>query len=406
MSKKIISVILAAVMIIGAFAVCTSADDAKTLRFDKNGQFKIMHISDCQDGYPASKTMLKFIDLALKKEKPDLVVLGGDNTVCGYSDSELEGLDEAQKKAKITKLKEDAINELVSVFVENETYFTLVFGNHDHQQGLTNDELFPIYQKFGGEYCLAYDAVPELTGCGTHNLPVYGSNDDEIKFNVYLFDSNAYSFDENGNEMGYDAVHEDQINWYKSVRDDLKEETGKYVPSVAFQHIVVGEVYDKLFFEIPFAGVQKFNGKEYSIFPKTSAFTGHLLEFPCPGYYNYGQFAASAEKGDMIGMFFGHDHTNSYEVVIDDVRLINTPAPTHNSYSSELNSGCRVITVNEKDPSVFETYLLTENDMAIENSEFSDMLGRSPFAAKFFKFIGDFLLALSNLSGLFIFFAK
>ncbi len=405
MAKKITAVLLALVFVLGAFSICGSAYKVPVLKFN-NGEFKIMHICDCQDGYPASEIMLKYIDLAIKEEKPDVVILGGDNTVCGYGESELAGLNEQQRKEKITALKKNAIQELVDVFVKNETYFTLVFGNHDHQQGLENDELLELYIECGGKYCLAYDAVPELTGSGTHNLPVYDSANENIIFNLYMFDSGDTAYDENGKDMGYDSVHPDQIEWYKGVRDSLKERTGKYVPSVAFQHIIVNEVYDKLFFKVPVLGIREFNGTQYSVFPKTNNFTGHLLELPCPGYYNYGQFDAMNEKGDVLGMFFGHDHTNSFECDIDGMRIINTPSPTHHSYSSELNSGCRIITVKESDTSTFESRLFTENDLAIKNAEFSKLLGRSPFAAKFFILADKLLQALSQFSGMFIFFVK
>lgn len=404
MTKRALSVILSLILILGV-TVCAFAEKEPVLSFGDDGEFKIMHLCDCQDGYPASDIMLKYIDLALKKEKPDLVILGGDNTVCGFSEEELAGLNEQEKKDMITGLKKDAISELVSVFIENDTYFTLVFGNHDHQQGLENDELLALYQECGGSYCLAYDAVPELTGSGTHNLPVYGS-DGKIKFNLYMLDSGDSAYDENGKDMGYDSVHEDQVAWYKGVRDSLKAQTGKYVPSMAFQHIIVCEIYDKLFFEDPLLGIREFNGTKYSFLPKTNNFTGHLLELPCPGYYNYGEFEAMSDEGDMLAMFFGHDHTNSFETEIDGVKLINTPSPTHHSYSSELNSGCRIITINENDTSTFETRLLTENEIAIENPEFAELSGRSSFAARFFTFADSLLLFLSKLSGLFLFFVK
>ncbi len=406
MTKKIIALSLVLILAFGAFSVCSFAKAEPELKFNDKGEFKIMHLCDCQDSYPASEIMLNYIDLVLKEEKPDIVILGGDNTICGLGDDEVKDMSTEEAKNARVEQKRQAINELVSVFVENETYFTLVFGNHDHQQGVENDELLALYQECGGKYCLAYDADPELFGSGTHNLPVYGSDGQTIKYNLYMFDSGDTAYDENGKDMGYDSVHPDQVEWYKGVRDALKEETGNYVPSLSFQHIIVNEVYDKLFFEVPALGIREFNGKQYSFFPKTNNFTGHLLELPCPGYYNYGQFSAMAEKGDVKGMFFGHDHTNSFETEIDGVKIINTPSPTHHSYSSELNSGCRIITVNEKDTSTFETRLFTENQLAIENEGFSELSGLSKFAAKFFTFADSLLQLLAKISGFFIFFVK
>lgn len=403
--KKIIAISLALILAMSVLAIGASAKRI-TLKFDDNGEFKIMHICDCQDSYPASKVMLTYLDLVIKDEKPDVVVLGGDNTICGVSNDKLEGKTEQEKHDIIYELKKNAIQELVNVFVSNRTYFTLVFGNHDHQQGIENDELLELYQECGGQYCLAYDAVPSLSGSGTHNIPVYSSDEDIPKFNLYMFDSGDTAYDEKGNDMGYDSVHEDQINWYKNVREQLKAQAGSYVPSVVFQHIIVSEVYDKLFFEDSLLGIREFNGKKYSFFPKTNNFTGHLLELPCPGYYNYGQFATMNEKGEVLGMFFGHDHTNSFDCEIEGMRIINTPSPTHHSYSNQLNRGVRIIKVKESDPTKFETYLHTENQAVIDHPEFAEFTGTSAFAAKFYMVVDKILLALSKFTGFFIFFVK
>ena len=198
--KKFISIVLALVLVFSACAISASAYDLVPLKFDKNGEFKIMHICDCQDDYPANTSMLKYIDAAIKENQPDIVILGGDNTT-------------ASKETK-----EKAVEELCNIFVANETYFTLVFGNHDREQGYENDELLPMYQKYGKGYCLAVDEVPSLHGTGTHNLSVMSSDLTKIKFNLWMFDSGSHYIDENGNDLGYDCVREDQIEWYKAKR--------------------------------------------------------------------------------------------------------------------------------------------------------------------------------------------
>ena len=234
MKKRIFSLALALCLIFGAALPAIAADSTSPLKFDENGEFKILHICDCQDNYPAHKELLVYIDTVLKTYKPDLVVLGGDNTV-----------DEAETK-------ELAVEELVKPFVENEVYFTLVFGNHDREQGVDNDALLKLYQKYGGKYCLAYDAVEELSGTANHYLPIYSSDGSEMKFNVWMFDSGS-SIHENDEWLGYDSVREDQIDWYKSESKKLVDGKGKMVNSLAFQHIIVSDVYDKMFVEAPFA---------------------------------------------------------------------------------------------------------------------------------------------------------
>lgn len=385
MKKRIFSVVLALALVIAAcFSV--SAETAQSpLRFGMDGEFNIMHLTDCQDVYPANKTMLKFIDAALKEYQPDLVVLGGDNVVADHDD------------------KEAAIAELVKIFVENETYFTLVFGNHDHQQGYTDDEQLVWYQQYGGKYCLAYDADPALTGTATHALPVLASGSNNTEFMLYMFDSNQY-VSVNGFEDEYDCVNEDQIEWYKDTSKNIEAQEGKKIPGLAFQHIVVGEVYDALFYESAVdlgELTPKFNGKTYSFLPRTNNFTGFLLEFPCPGYYNHGQFDAMVQRGDILGVFSGHDHINSYETELDGIKIINTPGATFNSYGKEMTRGMRMITIRDNNTWDFESEVVTINGFALENSDFASDAGIVSVFAIITEGLAKVMLALGEFSGLF-----
>ena len=383
--KKIISIFLAAVMCFSA-AVCASAEESHKLEFGSDGKFTIINMADCQDGYPANENMFTFINYVLEKYKPDLVVLGGDNSV-GPGET-----------------KAEAIKELVSPYVESGTYFTMVFGNHDHQQGVEKAELFEMYKEYGGEYFLGFNEDSAESGrVGTHFLPIYSSDGSKVAYGLYMFDSGNYDYDENGNELGYACVTEEQIQWYRDKRDSLKEQTGDYVPSIAFQHIVPGDVYDYLYYEsaVDLGELgRSFNGKHYTFVPKLQNFTGFLNEAPCPGYYNYGQLSALAEKGDVKALFCGHDHTNSYDVEIEGVHVINTPAITYHSYSSELDHGCRIITLNENDGS-FTSEVLTVNGFAAEDKDYADKIGVSQATAKMYVVLADIVLALGRAFAIF-----
>ena len=364
------------------FGVCAiaSAEEAPVLKFDENGEFKILHLCDCQDGYPADARMFEYINTVLETYEPDLVILGGDNTV---------GEEET---------KELAVEELVKPFVDHKVPFTLVFGNHDYQQGYTNDELFEMYKRYGGEYCVAYDAVPELHGTATHNLPIYSSKSNDIKFNLWMFDSGAYV------DGGYDCVRKDQIDWYKATSNALAQQAGGKVPSLAFQHIIVGDVYDVLFAESPIALgeiTREFNGKIYSFFPKLHNFTGFLIEYPCPGVDNEGQFDAMVEQGDVLGIFSGHDHPNSFETELDGIKIINTPSATQSHYSSPVNNGARLITIKENDTWNFTSEVITYNDLVINNADFAEAIGASKFEAVLMNFLADFALAITKVAAIF-----
>ncbi len=382
MKKRILAALLAVCLVFGsgvmAFAEGETADPI--LKFDENGEFKILHLCDCQDGYHADQRMIDYINYVLDEYDPDIVILGGDNTVGEEATKEL------------------AVEELVKPFVENKTYFTLVFGNHDYQQGYTNDELFEMYKKHGGEYCLAYDAVPELHGTATHNLPVYSKDGSKIKYNLWMFDSGAYV------DGGYDCVRKDQIDWYVETSNALASEAGEKVPSLAFQHIIVADVYDALFAEIPFSlGIltANYNGKYYSYLPKLHNFSGFLVEPPCPGVDNEGQLETMRKQGDVQAIFSGHDHVNSFETEVNGVKIINTPSPTYNSYSSIVNKGARLITIKEEDTSTFTSELITYNNLVVADPELADIFDLSVGEARLYNFLGDLALALTKICSIF-----
>lgn len=357
MKKKFAVILLSLVLMLGLMQSAFAAVPAHQLAFDENGEFRILHICDIQDGYPVSKSCAQYIRETINAYEPDLVVLGGDNTV-------------ASKKNK-----EKAIKEICNIFVETRTYFTLVFGNHDAENNMSRKKQFALYQLYGGEYCLAYDADKALTGVGTHNLTVLSSDRTRIAYNIYMFDSNMYVYDENGEELGYDCVNPDQIEWYKGVASSLKEQNGgEPVPAMAFQHIAPQEANEILFIESPIPlgklGQDK-DGISFTYLPEFwNIKEGLMLEHPGSGYYNYGQFDAMVEAGDVDAIFYGHDHVNDYVIEKDGIEFINTPSCTFNSYADSSSWGSRLITINENDVHNYKTEIILVGAMALkEGSE-------------------------------------
>lgn len=362
MKKKILAFALATLLVLTMAVSAMAFDVPGVLKFNDDGKFTIMHISDMQDDYPLNATIKQFLNDVLSEYQPDLVVLGGDNCVADY------------------EYKKDAIKEICEIFADNETYFTFVFGNHDDEQDWSREELFAMYKLYGGKYCLAYDADPDLTGVATHNLLVYSSDMSKVAYNLYMFDSNSYSYDEDGNRLGYDCVHEDQIEWYKNTSATLKVlNGGKVVPAMAFQHIIVQDVCEELYFEsaIPLGDLGlTFDGVSYTYIPNVAAIeTGFIFEPTCPGYYNYGQFDAMVETGDVVAIYSGHDHQNSFTVMKDGIAIINTPGCTYGSYASDYSRGVRIIELDENDLSTYNTYLATVAESALKDGSILTELG-------------------------------
>lgn len=386
MKKRIFSFVLALCLVFGAALPAFAAEStASPLKFDENGEFRILHLCDCQDGYPAKEKLFTYINYMLDIYKPHIVVLGGDNTVCLEED------------------KDDAIKELVTPFVERGIYFTLVFGNHDDEQGVDKETLLAMYQKHGGEYCLAYDVDPALSGCANHNLPVYASKGEEIKFNLWMLDTGTYVYDETGEKrLGYDSVRDDQVRWYAETSRALEAEQGKKVPSLVFQHMIVQEIYDvmfpKAYIKIPYL-TETYGNRTYSVVnPDTSTFKGHYFEAPSPGVYNYGETDTMISRGDVLGILVGHDHVNSYEANYSGMKLINTPGASFNAYGNQFVRGSRLITIKEDNPWEFESEVITVNDLALSNDEYAEASGIGKIKAFGWKALEWVHLILKNIS--------
>ncbi len=390
MKKKILSVILAALMMltvsVPAFAVNEASTPAgDTLQFGADGKFQILVLADVQDNYPVNEDTLQYIREALDTVKPDLVVFNGDN---------------------ITIDDKAAYDQLMQPLVERGQKFTFVFGNHDvEDRSFTHEDILEIFQSYEG--CLAYDADPALHGCANHNLPILSSDGTKVAFNLWMFDSGDYLKNEDGSwyydeydSRVYDCVRKDQIEWYKNESKKLEEANGGKVPSIAFQHIITEEGVAAILPEMPsflgFLGRSFANGNAYSFVPVfTRIKDGFILEPPCPSVDNDGQWDAFVERGDVLGCVFGHDHVNSFIAEYDGIDAIMTPGITSESYSNDMLRGGRIITIDENDPWNYETEILYFHALALkQGSLLPGITGKS--IADFQ--LQEFLLAVSEVA--------
>ncbi len=357
--KKLLSIILSVVLCFSAVSVmCVPASAAdvadKTLKFKGDGEFKILQLADLQDTALAQSLTYEYIEAIINEEDPDLIVLTGDNIAGGTGDALTESVARWQVKKGIDNTMSflDAFNIPVAV----------VFGNHDAEALISKEEQMAMYQTYG--CCVGYDEGDSLYGCGTYNLPIYSSDGEKIVYNLWMFDSNMYD-DVKG---GYDYVHEDQIEWYVNKSNELKAQNGgEVVPSMVFQHIIVNEVYDALV-EVPANTPNSIqSGDKWLGLPE--GVDGILGEGPCPGTQDSLQFETMVAQGDVKAMFFGHDHVNSFVIPYQGIDIVNSPTSGFGSYGNKESRGIRVITINEKDTSKYETKVINYYEKFVANSD-------------------------------------
>ncbi|MCD7872413.1 MAG: metallophosphoesterase family protein [Clostridiales bacterium] len=309
----------------------------------KNHHFKIMQIADTQDGTHISPDTLALINAAIEKEKPDLIVYSGDQI---WGKSAFRG---SRKKA------ESSLKKLTEPAVSAKIPFAVCFGNHDRQIGLTNEEQFEIYKKF------PYFAGENISGAdGCANQVIEINENGKTKFLLYLIDSHSNL------KIGYDNVHKNQIDWYKRTRDEYEKKYGYPIPSIVIQHIPVPEVM-KLLNEVPkktkgaVQGFRNHTGKWYVLNKDKVNKNGFMKESPADPMENSGEFEAMAEKGDVKGIYFGHDHNNSFNGKVGGIDLGYTQGAGFHVYGPGLDRGVRII--NLKSDGSFDTYDLRYRDL-------------------------------------------
>jgi len=296
--KKAVAFVLV-ITLLGGTMVFAFGEEDKALRFNDDGTFKIMQMTDFQDiGFlsPAAKHLIKN---ALAQEKPDLIVLTGDN-IANF----VPGLPEFLYRA-YAKL---AIGQFMRIFQKAGVPVAMVFGNHDVQDSLSKEGQWKIYQK---------NIVFTAPGaCGDYRLPILNAAGQE-KYQLFLLDSNS------------DAVQKEQLDW-------LEGANNKAVPAMAFQHIIVPEIFDYIT-----------SGPEGYEAPNQSEYN-YCRERPMPPkpeqYHN--ELAILRAQGNVQALSVGHDHTNNFVVAANGVDLINTASAGFNPFcNADEDRGVRVFTI-------------------------------------------------------------
>lgn len=309
---------------------------ARAVKFNSDGKLKIMHVTDTHIEDENIEYSLVLIREGCKKEKPDIVIVTGDN-VLNYDDPE-----------KTKKY----IAEFMGIFDDLNIPVAVTFGNHDSERGkLSRRELMAYYNTF--DCSVTRENGREIVEHGTFNVPVLSSDGTKTAFNLWVFDSGDYD-----DEGHYGCVSRELVDLYREKSDELTRENGEKVYSLAFQHIIVPEVYDvlKKTGKTLYSFSHMYNKDDYYMFDPEETNFGTFNETPCCGFLNFGQFDAMVEKGDVLAVFSGHDHTNAFGVKCRGIDIVNSLSTRYNGDRFSSMYGYRIIEVNEKDTSVYTSY--------------------------------------------------
>lgn len=317
------------------------------LKFN-NGKLRIMLVGDPHESPKIYTEKEKAViedyyalqSNAIKKLKPDLVVLLGDNARAGNPQ----------------ELKETLLR-VTQAYRENEIPFTFVLGNHDLECEV--DNIFTQYDIYRTlPFCVIPDSK-DVSPYGDFNVTIKSSDNTKDVLNLWLMFSGNRA--EGKYHSYYDFVKDEQMKWYEEKAMQLKDENGEIVPAILFQHIPVPEEYDFLnetsFLSMIFDGVQGLNGTKGKFFTlkKDGTVSGYMGEAPCSPDYNNGQFDSWKKTGDIFAAFFGHDHMNDFIGMTQGIILGQCKLSGFRQYGDGMMQGVRIIDIKESSPTCIET---------------------------------------------------
>lgn len=359
--RKIISVLIAAIMVLSVMPVGTFAADDGKLKFHEDGSFKILMINDTQDDQKLNDKTSTFIKKACAQENPDLIVVAGDI------------LSDIWPGATEAKLEQN-INELCSLFTECGVRFALTMGNHDHDRC---DDCSSVQHIM--DVATSYPLhVSTADGCdpATYSIPIYSADGSKVEYVVYMMDSNNKG--EALSMSGYTGLYPEQIEWYKAKAEEYKAANGgEYVPSTVIQHVPVAEIYN-LLKEVPVAETidddAVFSSNDYKWYKLDKEsypdMTGTLGEAPCSELVSTGEYEAWTQTG-VVSAFFAHDHVNSFAAISKDGIYMGYNGGTgFNSYGFGDQRSCRVIRLSENNLTKADSNLIYYKDVVGEKLDF------------------------------------
>jgi len=320
---------------------------ADVLHFNADGTFKVMSISDIQDGANVSPQTITLMTLALDAEMPDLVVLDGDNIFDWAPSLLFSGANVKQ-----------SIAEFLKPITDRGIPFAVVFGNHDATMPMSEAAQWDYYQTFPG----AVGAANPIDGrTGNYNVTVQNSTGQTV-LNLWFMHSGGMTLSNRA------AILPDQLAWYRHTSDALKSANGGVVvPSIWFQHIPVPEVYDLLTpVEKGTPGAVKgkgaYSGRYYVANPDVVV-DGVLGEAPRPLLNGVDEFDAWLSQGDVIGAVFGHNHNNTIHGKVQGIDLMYDGGVTFYSYGNGDLHGVRVIEFGQADVRQYQTRMVYWKDL-------------------------------------------
>ncbi len=278
--------------------------------------FKILQMTDIHLGMEDDlEYHYKFMDLTIKDADPDMLMVTGD---------------------LFTFATESVMMSLFNFLDSHNIPWAVTYGNHDEQVYFSLSTMSSaLHTKF--KNCVYIDHLDDDV-YGNANYVINLKDGNKTKYELFVLDSNRYRY---GEKMGYDYIHQDQIDWYERMVNYSNEINNRTVPSLAFFHI-------------PFEEYQV----AYDLYQSGSSEVVHKYgenrESVSSPKINSGFFSKLVEMGSTKATFVGHDHVNYSHINYKGIDLVYGIHSTDRVYHDEDLMGGLTITIHSDESLSYE----------------------------------------------------
>ena len=320
----------------------------KPLRFDEDGKFRILMVSDIHGGvgYDEMRTV-RAMQTLVDHTAPHLVLLGGD--IAGPGSIHVANQEELKT----------LLDGLVSPMEQAGIPWAHVYGNHDDNFGLCNADQQPVYERYPN--CLSKHSPAGVSGVSNYVLPVWDKEGKTILFNVFGLDTHhgmpefrkEFSMAEGVQPIeptGLENEDEsplrfDQVNWYYQTSRAMEDYAGHKIPALMYMHFPLPE------------------HRMVAMHREECGFEGTQMSPICCSKLNSGLFSACLQRGDVKAIFCGHDHKNDFSGVYCGVRLGFDGYLSYCACHVEALRGGRLFEISADSPDVIETKMVRVMDL-------------------------------------------
>jgi len=281
--------------------------------------FRVLFLTDnhlCELQTPTRRTITRFLSW-IYKEKPDLIILGGDT---------LNGLNDRIR-----------VKQFRTLMDKLEIYWAPVLGNHEGDRPVLMTSRSEIVRLWSASPRCLMESDTKVTsdgrkvdGDGNYVVSVLGA-DGYIKDCFFMLDNGSKLTEKrdckkwNVAKKADVAISQAQVDWYKETYAAMKEKNGGTLTHMCVIHKPLQVLAEAITLpsEIKYGKVLDWSLSDKGIADGWEHVNGDLRDtIHCPPYTDGDLYRALTEN-HAKAVFFGHDHVNDLTMYnrIDDIYL-------------------------------------------------------------------------------------